>query len=95
MNLAKKLCDRGRTIIIISHNMDLVAEYCERLVVMLDGQVLVSGPTREVFSQTQLIRQSSLEPPQVTQIGQALVNLGLPADVLTIAEMSQIMSAVK
>jgi energy-coupling factor transport system ATP-binding protein len=95
MNLAKKLCDRGRTIIIISHNMDLVAEYCERLVVMLDGQVLVSGPTREVFSQTQLIRQSSLEPPQVTQIGQTLVNLGLPADVLTIAEMSQIMSAVK
>ena len=95
MNLAKTLCERGRTIIIISHNMDLVAEYCERLVVMLDGQVLLAGPTREVFSQTQRIRESSLEPPQVTQIGQALVNLGLPSDVLTLGEMFQIISAVK
>jgi energy-coupling factor transport system ATP-binding protein len=95
MNLAKTLCERGRTIIIISHNMDLIAEYCERLVVMLNGQVLLAGPTREVFSQTQRIRESSLEPPQVTQIGQALVNLGLPSDVLTLGEMFQIVSAVK
>jgi energy-coupling factor transporter ATP-binding protein EcfA2 len=95
MNLAKALCERGRTIIIISHNMDLVAEYCERLIVMLNGQVLVAGPTREVFSQTQLIRQSSLEPPQVTQIGQALQNFGLPPDVLTLSEMLQNISAVQ
>ncbi len=95
MNLAKILCDRGRTIIVISHNMDLVGEYCQRLVVMLDGQVLVSGRTREVFSQPELIGQSSLEPPQVTQVGQALRDLGLPPDVLTITEMSEIMSGVK
>jgi len=95
MNLAKTLCERGRTIIIISHNMDLIAEYCERLVVMLNGQMLLAGPTREVFSQTQRIRESSLEPPQVTQIGQALVSLGLPSDVLTLGEMLQIVSAVK
>lgn len=95
MNLAKALCDRGRTIIVISHNMDLVAEYCQRLIVMLDGQVLVSGPTREVFSQPELIGRSSLEPPQVTQVGQALRDLGLPSDVLTITEMSEIISGVK
>ena len=95
MNLAKALCDKGRTIIVISHSMDLVAEYCQRLVVMLDGQVLVSGPTREVFSQPELIGRSSLEPPQVAQVGQALQDLGLPPDVLTITEMSEIMSKVK
>jgi energy-coupling factor transporter ATP-binding protein EcfA2 len=95
MNLAKVLCDRGRTIIVISHNMDLVAEYCQRLVVMLDGQVLVSGPAREVFSQPELIRRSSLELPQVTQVGQALRDLGLPPDVLTTTEMSEIVSGVK
>jgi len=95
MNLAKRLCDKGRTIVIISHNMDLVAEYCERLVVMLDGQVLVSGPTKQVFSQPELIRQSSLEPPQVAQLGQALGELGLPPDVLTIEEMSAMVSGVK
>jgi energy-coupling factor transport system ATP-binding protein len=95
MNLAKRLCDRGRTIIIISHNMDLVAEYCERLLVMLDGQLLVSGPTRQVFSQPELIRQTSLEPPQVAQLGQALREFGFPQDVLTIEEMSEIISGVK
>ena len=95
MNLAKRLCERGRTIIIISHNMDLVAEYCERLIVMLNGQVLVAGPTRQVFQQTQLIRESSLEPPQVTQIGQALVDLGLPPDALTLDEMFEVLSKVK
>jgi len=95
MNLAKRLRDRGRTIIIISHNMDLVAEYCERLVVMLDGKVLVSGPTKQVFSQPELIRQSSLEPPQVAQLGQALREFGFPPDVLTIKEMLAIVSGAK
>jgi len=94
MNQAKRLCERGRTIVIISHNMDLVAEYCEKLIVMLNGQVLLAGPTREVFQQTQLIRESSLEPPQVTQIGQALVNLGLPPDALTMDEMFEVLSQV-
>jgi energy-coupling factor transport system ATP-binding protein len=95
MSLAKRLCERGRTIIVISHNMDLVAEYCERLIVMLEGQVLVSGETREVFSQPQLIKQSSLEPPQVTQLAQSLPDLGFPGDILTMDEMSTLLSAVK
>jgi len=88
MDLAKRLHDKGKTVIVISHNMDLIAEYCERLVVMLNGQVLAVGPTREIFCQPDLIAKSSLEPPQVTQLSLVLKDYGFPPNVLTINEMS-------
>ncbi len=88
MNLAKGLHDKGKTVIVISHNMDLIAEYCERLVVMLNGQVLAVGPTPEIFCQPDLIAKSSLEPPQVTQLSLVLKDYGFPPNLLTINEMS-------
>lgn len=87
MELFKKLHREGRTIVVISHNMDLIAEYCERVIVMLNGEILLEGPTREVFSKPEILAKSSLEPPQVTQLCQKLRSLGLPQDVLTLEEL--------
>jgi energy-coupling factor transporter ATP-binding protein EcfA2 len=55
------------TIIVVTHAMDLVAEYCDRILVMLGGKLILDGPTREVFVQTDLLRQTRVQPPPITR----------------------------
>lgn len=72
MNLLKTLHSEGRTVIIITHNMRLVAEYAERVIVMQAGRVILDGDTRTVFSQPAKLREALITPPQITQLGHLL-----------------------
>jgi energy-coupling factor transport system ATP-binding protein len=90
LDVLNTLNKRGWTIIIITHNMQLVAEYVERVVVMKDGNILMDGPTNEVFSQTEKLKEAFLLPPQITQLGQSLGDIGLPNNILSIEEMESI-----
>ena len=87
MNFLQHLREEGHTIIIITHEMRIVADYAERTVVLGQGRKLLDGPTREIFAQPDILEQTFVEPPQITQLGQALVKKGLPNDVLTVEEM--------
>lgn len=88
MNFLKRLwADEGHSIIIITHEMRIVADYTERTVVLGQGRVLLDAPTREVFSKPDILRETYVEPPQITRLGQALSDVGLPGDVLTVEEM--------
>jgi len=86
MELCKKLNEGGETIIIISHNMDLIREYCRYVYVMKDGTLLLEGTPREVFSKPEVLIETSLVPPQITRIFQALGEPRIPTDVLTVDE---------
>jgi energy-coupling factor transport system ATP-binding protein len=82
-SLVEALARDGKTIIIIAHDMDFCAEYCERLVVMRQGRVLADGDKHVVYAQTDLLAQTFVEPPQITRLGLALA---LPQPVTTIPE---------
>ncbi len=70
----------GRTVVIISHDVDFCGEHLERVVVMSQGRVLADGPTGEVLAQEALLREAAIEPPQLVRLAQAL---GLPGTPLT------------
>jgi energy-coupling factor transport system ATP-binding protein len=72
MDLAVRLHEMGQTIIVITHDMNLAAEYCDRMIIMAGGQVILDSPAREAFSSQEALRTSSLRPPQVILLGQAL-----------------------
>lgn len=86
MNLIRELHESGRTIIMITHDMRIVAEFASRVVVMAQGRVLADGTPREIFVQTEILNQAFLEAPQIMRISQALAKYGMPPDVLTVAE---------
>lgn len=87
MNFLQRLWkEEGHTIIIITHEMSIVARYAQRVVVLGQGRVLLDRATREVFAQPDVLKQTFVEPPQITRLGQAL-NPHLPRDVLTVEEM--------
>jgi energy-coupling factor transport system ATP-binding protein len=79
--------EEGHTVIIITHEMRIVAQYARRTVVLGQGRKLLDGPTREVFSRPEVLRQTYVEPPQITRLGQRLSDYGLPSDVLSVGEM--------
>jgi energy-coupling factor transport system ATP-binding protein len=72
MDLAVRLHDEGQTVVVITHDMNLAAEYCDRVVIMEGGRVLLDAPTREAFLAEKELNASSLRPPQVTVLGKAL-----------------------
>lgn len=95
MDVTKALHKAGITILIVTHDMELIAEYANRLVVMMDGKVLLEGSTREVFAQSEILKQSSIKPPQITSLGQALAKYGIPPDILTVDDMEELLSIKK
>lgn len=87
MNFLQRLWqDEGHTIIIITHEMSIVARYAQRVVALGQGRVLLDGATRDVFAQPDILHQTFVEPPQISRLGQALYPR-LPRDVLTVDEM--------
>jgi energy-coupling factor transporter ATP-binding protein EcfA2 len=85
------LRDLGHTLMIITHNMKTVAQYCDWVIVMNEGQVVMEGNTRNIYSQPEALLQADIRPAQITRLGQALKELGMPPAVLTIEEMAQIL----
>jgi energy-coupling factor transport system ATP-binding protein len=79
--------EEGKTIILITHDMKLVAEHARRVVVMSRGRILLDSDPRGVFSDPELLRQSNLEPPPVALLAHRLSLLGVPQDVISPEEL--------
>jgi len=80
------LNEEGKTIILITHDMKMVAEYARRVIVMARGRILLDSDPRGAFSDLDLIRQSNLEPPAVTLLSHKLSEHGIPQDIISSEE---------
>jgi energy-coupling factor transport system ATP-binding protein len=79
--------NHGHTIIIITHDMPIVAQYAQRTVAMGLGKVMADGPTAEVFAQPDVLEATFIEPPQITQLAQRSQALGFDAGTLSVEEL--------
>ena len=79
----------GHTIVLVSHDMQLVAEHCRELLVMDKGRVLMQGTPAEVFSRAEELARASLTPPPVTALAVRLSDTGLPPGLLTVPAFAQ------
>ena len=99
LSQVKKLRDESNmTIILVSHSMDDVAEYVDRIIVMNKGHVMYDDVPKEVFRHYEELEQIGLAAPQVTYIMHALAKEGLPVDtdITTIDEAAdEIVNALK
>ena len=69
------LCDlqrQGKTILIITHDMSLVVQYCDRVVTFYAGKVAFSGTPTELFSRTDIYNKTGLYPPATVALSQRL-----------------------
>ena len=86
--VAKLHREAGITIILVSHSMEDVAMYVERVIVMDHGRVAYDDTPREVFSHTEELEEMGLAIPEPSKITRKLIELGFDADpgVLTATE---------
>ena len=89
----RQIHDRtGMTVILVSHSMEDVARFVDRLLVMNKGKLLMDGTPREIFSKTEEMNQIGLFVPQVTYLVQELAKKGMPVGdqtVLTVEEAAE------
>jgi len=88
MNFLTRLWrDEGHTIIIVTHEMPIVAAYAQRVVALCEGTILLDGTTREVFARPDELRRTFVKPPQVTRLAQAWGDPAIPSDLITVEEL--------
>jgi ABC-type multidrug transport system ATPase subunit len=85
MEHLRKLRDEGKTIILITHDMDVALAYAERLIVISGGKILIDGPTRQVVKRPEILAQSDVVVPPVVEISTAVWPHVPPA--LTVEEL--------
>ena len=73
----------GATVLIISHSMEDMAEYCDDIIIMHRGKVMRSGPKDEIFADSQNLIDAGLDIPQIARVMHLLKQSGL--DVNTAA----------
>lgn len=73
--------ERKMTVILVSHSMEDVAKYVQRIIVMHEGSVMYDGTPREVFGHYRQLEEVGLAAPQVTYLMHELKEQGLPADI--------------
>ena len=79
-----QLHDAGVTLVIVSHNMEELAEVCDRIIVLAHGRTLLSGTPHEIFADPTSLQVQGLDVPDSTEIAQALMDAGmLPQMVIT------------
>ncbi|MBR3704787.1 MAG: energy-coupling factor transporter ATPase [Oscillospiraceae bacterium] len=88
---------RGTTVVMVSHSMDEVAENVDRIIVLSQAGVVMSGTPREVFSRAQELVDVGLNVPQVTQIALELRRRGVEIDdaVYTVADLRRALGELK
>lgn len=83
MSLVESIHATGRTILLVTHEMDLAGEFADRCLALSDGELIFEGSPRELFTDEETLRRASLEPPQVAQLAR---RLGQPRPWLSLDE---------
>lgn len=86
MELVSSIKDICTTVIMISHNMDEIAEYCNRIAVMKNGRVIGTFTPHELFGNKQIIEESGVKLPLVTELAVTLNDNGVDVNPSTLTE---------
>ncbi len=87
MALLRELNQDGTTVLVVTHDMQLVAEYADRMIVMADGRIVAHGATGEVFDDADLIERAGLRPPPLVA---ALRGLARHPELAGVARLSDL-----
>ena len=94
METVREQAERGCAVIMVCHDMEVVSDFAERVVVMANGRILDRGPARDMFANRELMRAASITPPQVVDLSERLAASCSPA-FSGISEVSGIVETVK
>ncbi len=85
---------QGKTIVIVTHDVEFVAECNPRVLLMTDGKVVADGEGKEILTNPEVLAESSIVLPQIAQLFLQLTALGLPKNIIDIYEAKELLSKI-
>ncbi|MBO5416467.1 MAG: energy-coupling factor transporter ATPase [Clostridia bacterium] len=79
-NIMEYRKNSGSTVVIVSHSMEDMARYCDRVMVMSEGKLIMNGTRDEVFSKPERLAEAGLDIPQITKLMLLLRERGIEVD---------------
>ena len=97
MEVIERLHKQGTTVIMVCHDMEIVADFAERVIVMTGGKVIDQGPTFQIMRNPETMRAADLIPAQITDISMRLAEQlpSLASDALADANIVDEMVAAR
>ncbi|MEM3011113.1 MAG: ABC transporter ATP-binding protein [Candidatus Bathyarchaeia archaeon] len=86
-----QLKTQGKTVVVVTHDVEFVAECNPRVILMAEGKIVADGMARDILTDEKLVTQASILPPQVTQIFLNLADLGLPKNIIDVYEARRVL----
>ena len=93
MSLVQEMHNNGKTIILVTHDMNIVMKYCQKAIVLHNGQVLYDGEPSHLFEN--YTEEMSIEVPSLYRLGLALKSKGIPLDLSKIKNSDDLISQIK
>jgi len=93
MRYISDLHRRGLTVVIITHDVSLAANYASRIIAMREGTIRIDGTPEEVFQQKELLRECKIALPEVVELSQALGREGAQ-QVIRVQDMVSVLEGI-
>lgn len=81
LNILNNLNKEGLSIVISSHDVEIITEFADRIILINKGQVISSGSVNEIFSDHEMLKKAHLKPPKTTELLINLKNNGLNVNI--------------
>jgi energy-coupling factor transport system ATP-binding protein len=86
-----QLNKQKKTVVVVTHDVEFVAECNPRVILVREGTILVDGKAQQILTDPEVLAQASIVPPQITKIFLELADLGLPTDVIDVHQATKIL----
>lgn len=77
METVSRLKDEGKTIIMVDHDLERLAKFADKIVLVDEGKKIAEGPPEEIFSNIELLKDHDLDPPFTVEIAVKLIRSGI------------------
>lgn len=95
LRLFREIGRNGTTIVLITHNMDIVLKFCDRLIVVDNAKIVQDGEPLKIFQDSEFINSSSLEAPYVLKVCNELIKNGLALDIKNVKDIKSLAREIK
>ena len=85
LNIMNQLNEEGMTLIISSHDIDMISKYADKIFVLYNGEIIESGNKNKIFSDMELLKKAHLRTPITTEILYNLKESGLNVNTETVS----------
>lgn len=86
-----QLKEQKKTVVIVTHDVEFVAECNPRVILMSEGKIVADGSADKILTDQEVVAKASIVPPQIAQVFMKLSDFGLPTNVIDVYEARKIL----